>query len=130
MSIWLEPRTLLIGLIVLGMAFTEGSANDWLAIGMVDDRGVDNGQGAAGVRVFIGRDDGGRIGGGAAARQVRARRVLRGRRRRRDRARHRDLRPDRPDRDRRRRALGCRRSLGFPVGMSAAADDPVRPPRG
>jgi len=36
MAIWLEPRTLLIGLIVLGMAFTEGSANDWLALAMVD----------------------------------------------------------------------------------------------
>jgi len=52
MSIWLEPRTLAIGLIALGMAFTEGSANDWLALGMVDDRGLDNGQGAALFTVF------------------------------------------------------------------------------
>ena len=58
MSIWLEPRTLLIGLIVLGMAFTEGSANDWLAIGMVDDRGVDNGQGAVLFGDLHDRDDG------------------------------------------------------------------------
>jgi len=52
MAIWLEPRTLLIGLIVLGMAFTEGSANDWLALAMVDGRHVDNGQGALLFGVF------------------------------------------------------------------------------
>ena len=28
---WREPRTLLIGLLVLVAAFTEGAANDWLA---------------------------------------------------------------------------------------------------
>ncbi|CAN5511465.1 MFS transporter [soil metagenome] len=52
MSIWVNPRTLLIGLLVLGMAFTEGSANDWLAIGFIDDRGFDNGQGALVFGVF------------------------------------------------------------------------------
>lgn len=46
MSVWLEPRTLLIGLIMLGMAFAEGSANDWLAVGFHDDRGLDAGQAA------------------------------------------------------------------------------------
>ncbi|OYX54475.1 MAG: hypothetical protein B7Y93_06070, partial [Micrococcales bacterium 32-70-13] len=46
MAIWREPRTLIIGLIVLGMAFAEGSANDWLALAMVDDRGVDEATGA------------------------------------------------------------------------------------
>jgi hypothetical protein len=63
MSIWLNPRTLLIGLIVLGMAFTEGSANDWLAIGFIDDRGFDNGQGALVFGVFTVAMTVGRIAG-------------------------------------------------------------------
>src|SRR5690606_35961155 len=33
---WLEPRTLLIGLVVLAAALTEGAANDWLALAVVD----------------------------------------------------------------------------------------------
>jgi len=33
---WKEPRTLLIGLFVLCMAFTEGTGNDWLAVAMID----------------------------------------------------------------------------------------------
>ena len=31
-SAWLEPRTLLIGLVTLVAAFTEGTANDWMAV--------------------------------------------------------------------------------------------------
>ena len=31
LAAWLEPRTLLIGLMVLATALTEGSANDWVA---------------------------------------------------------------------------------------------------
>ena len=31
-SAWLEPRTLVIGVVVLVAAFTEGTANDWLAV--------------------------------------------------------------------------------------------------
>jgi fucose permease len=127
MSIWLEPRTLAIGLIALGMAFTEGSANDWLALGMVDDRGFDNGQGAAMFTLFtvammIGRIVGGPlidrfgrvrmlwISGGAAAvglglvifvpiAAVAVAGVV---------------------------LWGLGACLGFPVAMSAAADDPAR----
>ena len=36
LTAWREPRTLLIGLFVLCMAFTEGTGNDWLAIAMID----------------------------------------------------------------------------------------------
>ncbi|MFD0870899.1 MFS transporter [Paenibacillus residui] len=36
MSVWKERRTVLIGIIVFGMAFAEGSANDWLPLIMVD----------------------------------------------------------------------------------------------
>jgi len=35
LGIWRDRRTLLIGLIVLGMAFAEGSANDWLELAMM-----------------------------------------------------------------------------------------------
>jgi len=37
---WREPRTLLIGLFVLCMAFTEGTGNDWLAVAMIDGYGA------------------------------------------------------------------------------------------
>ncbi len=33
---WTEPRTLIIGLFVLCMAFTEGTGNDWLSLGVID----------------------------------------------------------------------------------------------
>jgi MFS family permease len=33
---WTEPRTLAIGVFVLCMAFTEGTGNDWLAIAVLD----------------------------------------------------------------------------------------------
>ena len=33
---WREPRTLLIGLCVFAFAFTEGSANDWISVSLID----------------------------------------------------------------------------------------------
>ena len=33
---WTEPRTLLIGLFVLCMAFSEGTGNDWLSLSVID----------------------------------------------------------------------------------------------
>lgn len=127
MAIWLEPRTLLIGLIVLGMAFTEGSANDWLALSMVDDRGLDNGQGALLFGVFtvsmtIGRVIGvplinrfGRVAmlraSGAAAAIGLALLILV---------------PAIPVAVIGIVLWGIGASLGFPLGMSAAGDDPMR----
>ncbi|MBP1915310.1 MFS transporter [Lederbergia galactosidilytica] len=35
-SVWKEQRTVLLGIIVLGMAFAEGSAGDWLPLVIVD----------------------------------------------------------------------------------------------
>jgi len=127
MAIWLEPRTLLIGLIVLGMAFTEGSANDWLALAMVDGRHVDNGQGALLFGVFtvsmtLGRVIGGplidrvgrvvalRASGVAAA--VGLAIVI--------------LVPSVPVAVAGIVLWGIGASLGFPMGMSAAGDDPAR----
>lgn len=54
LSAWTDRSTLLIGLVVLGMALAEGSANDWLALTMVDGHGVDNSAGAAALGVFLG----------------------------------------------------------------------------
>ena len=33
---WLERRTLLVGVFVLAFAFSEGSGNDWVAVGTID----------------------------------------------------------------------------------------------
>lgn len=55
LAIWGEPRVLLIGLIVLGITFAEGSANDWLSLAMVDGHDVDNATGAAIFGVFVER---------------------------------------------------------------------------
>jgi MFS family permease len=127
MAIWLEPRTLLIGLIVLGMAFTEGSANDWLALAMVDDRGLDNGQGALLFGVFTVAMTAGRIVGvplinrfgrvmvlrgscGAAAIGLAMLIIV----------------PAIPVAVLGIVLWGLGASLGFPLGMSAAGDDPSR----
>lgn len=127
MGIWLEPRTLLIGLIVLGMAFAEGSANDWLTIAMVDERDVSNATGALLFGVFTVAMTAGRVAGGPLLDRFGRVPVLRAS-----------------------TALatvglvivifveqpvvmvigivlwGLGASLGFPVGMSAAADDPAK----
>ena len=53
LAAWREPRTLLIGLLVLVMGFTEGTANDWLAVAFVDGHGVGEAAGAAAFGVFV-----------------------------------------------------------------------------
>ncbi|MFD0482291.1 MFS transporter [Kineococcus sp. GCM10028916] len=50
---WREPRTLLIGVLVLCMAFVEGTANDWLALGLIDGHDVSHSAGVAGFTVFV-----------------------------------------------------------------------------
>jgi MFS family permease len=52
LSAWREPRTYALGVVMLGMAFAEGGANDWLALGMVEGHGADQALGAAGLAVF------------------------------------------------------------------------------
>ena len=127
MAIWREPRTLVIGLIVLGMAFAEGSANDWLALAMVDDRGVDQATGALYFTLFATAMTVGRIGGvwvldrfgrvpvlrASALLAIAGLALL--------------IIVDSPVAA----AIGIiawglGASLGFPVGMSAAADDPAQ----
>ena len=53
LSAWLEPRTLLIGLLVLAAAFTEGSALDWLSVGIVDGYGTPSWVGVLGFAAFV-----------------------------------------------------------------------------
>ncbi|MFU8871519.1 MFS transporter [Micromonospora sp. SL4-19] len=127
LATWREPRTLLIGLLVLVMAFTEGSANDWLAVAFVDGYGVSEAVGAAVFGVFVvgmtlGRTAGtvaidrwgrvpvlfGTIGLAAAGAALA---VLAG---------------SGPLAVVGVACWGIGASLGFPVGMSAAADDEDR----
>jgi fucose permease len=125
LAIWKDPRTLLIGVIVLGMAFAEGSANDWLAYAMVEGHGTDRPTGALVLGVFLTAMTAGRLAGVRALDKFGRVPVLRA------------------------SAVlafvgllmliavpvtwiaivgvvlwGLGASLGFPVGMSAAADDP------
>lgn len=123
---WLEPRTLLIGVMVLAAAFAEGSANDWMAVGFVDGHNVSKALGVVAFSVFLTFMTLGRILGTRVLDQrgrVPVLRVLFAM-----------------------AIAGCAlvvfgptwlaflgaavwgvgASLGFPVGMSAAADDPRR----
>lgn len=61
---WLEPRTLLLGVVVLAAALTEGAANDWMALAVVDGFEVDNAVGAVFFGVFVAAMTAGRFLGG------------------------------------------------------------------
>ncbi len=50
---WREPRTLVIGLLVLGFAFTEGSANEWIAYALVNGYGSSETVGAVAFALFV-----------------------------------------------------------------------------
>ena len=62
---WQEPRTLALGVLVLALALTEGVANDWLAVALVDGYAVPTWVGAAGFALFVAAMTSGRLGGGA-----------------------------------------------------------------
>ena len=51
---WREPRTLLIGVVVMAAALSEGSANDWLSLAVVDGFDQPEAIGAAMLGVFVG----------------------------------------------------------------------------
>ncbi|MCP2264741.1 MFS transporter [Promicromonospora thailandica] len=53
LAAWREPRTLAIGLVVLASALTEGVANDWVSLAVVDGFGTSDGTGAVGLAVFL-----------------------------------------------------------------------------
>lgn len=123
---WTEPRTVLIGVMVMALALMEGTANDWLALALVDGHGYAEATGVAGYAGFVTAMTLGRLLGPALLDRAGRTAVLWG-------------------------TLVCAAagiavvvtqdgplivlgillwglgaSLGFPVGMSAAADDPVR----
>ncbi|MDF2849207.1 MAG: major facilitator superfamily 1, partial [Oerskovia sp.] len=52
-SAWLEPRTLLVGVVVFASAFTEGTANDWLAVAFVEGHGLPAWAGVLGFETFL-----------------------------------------------------------------------------
>jgi len=127
MSAWREPRTYALGVVMLGMAFAEGGANDWLALGMSEDHGGGAAMGAAALTVFSVAMTTVRIFGGPLV--DRFGRVL-------------VLRilavaatggillfiiaPSLPLVFVGAALWGIGASLGFPLGMSAAADDPSK----
>jgi len=127
LSVWRDPRVLLVGVIVLGMAFAEGSANDWLALAMVDGHAVTHSAGAAIFGVFVAAMTVGRVGGvvlldrfgrvpvlraSAALAIVGLLLVI--------------LVPSTAVAIVGTVLWGLGAALGFPVGMSAAADDPKK----
>ncbi|MCC2032838.1 MFS transporter [Microbacterium allomyrinae] len=127
MAAWREPRTYALGVIMLGMAFAEGGANDWLALGMVEGHGAAPAIGALGLTVFSVSMTIVRIFGGPLVDRfgrVATLRVL-------------SvlaagglllfiLAPSIPLVFVGAALWGAGVSLGFPLGMSAAADDPAK----
>ena len=129
-SAWLEPRTLAIGFMVLAFTLAEGAANDWLALSLVDGYDARHWVGVLGFALFVASMTLGRLGGPVVLdRFGRAPTMLAS-------------------------ALvatigvlvvvwtgvaglavigivlwGLGAALGFPVGMSAAGDDPARAAR-
>ena len=61
---WREPRTLVLGVLVLGMALAEGAAGDWVALALSDGYGAINSVGAIGYGVFVTAMTLARLGGG------------------------------------------------------------------
>jgi len=125
LAAWTEPRTLVIGLFVLCMSVIEGAGNDWLSLGVIDGYHTAAAVGTATFAVFLAAMTAGRWFGpglidahgritilrGCTATALAGLLmiafggflplVLAGA-----------------------AAMGLGTSLGFPVGLSAAADDP------
>lgn len=64
LTVWADVTLILIGLVMLGMAFTEGSANDWLALAVVDGHHQTNPVGALVFGIFVAAMTVGRLLGG------------------------------------------------------------------
>ena len=124
---WSEPRTLLIGVFVLAFAFAEGTGNDWIGVALIDGYDAPAATGTLGFAAFLAAMTAGRwVGPGLLDRYgrvavIRALSVLAllglvlfvfG--------------PNTPIAFAGAIMWGGGTSLGFPVGMSAGADDPAR----
>ena len=126
-SAWLEPRTLLIGFVVMAAALTEGAANDWVGLAVVDGFDQSHAMGAVAFGVFVTAMTGMRLLGTglldrwgrvpvlrlSAALSLAGLLVF-------------GLVPSLPLAMVGVVAWGMGAALGFPVGMSAASDDPRR----
>jgi predicted MFS family arabinose efflux permease len=126
LSTWREPRTLMVGVLVLAFAFAEGTGVDWISVAVIDDYGAPATIGTLAFAVFLAAMTTGRWFGPALLDRYGRVPVI--------------------------RVLvavslaglmlfvfgthvlvafagallwGLGASLGFPVGMSAAADDPA-----
>lgn len=53
LAAWKEPRTILIGLILLASSLSEGAAGTWLTIAVVDGFAVQEALGAASYAIFV-----------------------------------------------------------------------------
>ncbi|MGN6405174.1 MFS transporter [Sinomonas sp.] len=54
LAAWTHRRTLLIGVVVLGATLTEGAGNDWISKGVVDGLGSSEAAGAGLFALFVG----------------------------------------------------------------------------
>lgn len=50
---WRDPRTLMLGALVLGLGLAEGSAGDWVALALVGGYGTEPELGAIGYGIFV-----------------------------------------------------------------------------
>lgn len=64
LAVWADWRLILIGVVMLGMAFGEGSANDWISLAVVDGHGQSNSIGAVVFGFFVAAMTIGRVVGG------------------------------------------------------------------
>jgi MFS family permease len=53
LAAWREPRTLLVGLFVLAFAFAEGTGNDWTSVALIDGYGTSQVVGILGFATFL-----------------------------------------------------------------------------
>ncbi|HEY2280600.1 MAG TPA: MFS transporter [Streptosporangiaceae bacterium] len=127
LTAWREPRTVLIGLFVLAFAFAEGAGNDWISISVIEDYRAPATLGTLAFAVFLAAMTGARwFGTGLIDRYGRvpvtralAAVALAG-------LALFILGPALPAAFAGALLWGGGTSLGFPTGMSAAADDPAR----
>lgn len=127
LSAWREPRTYALGVVMLGMSFAEGGANDWLALAVSEDHGGGPALGAIALTVFSVAMTAVRVAGGplvdrfgrvavlrvlAATAAAGILLVI--------------VAPNLPLVFVGAALWGIGASLGFPLGMSAAADDPAK----
>ncbi len=127
LEFWTEPRTLLVGVFVLAFAFTEGAGIDWIAVAVIDGYHTPAAVGTLAFTIFLTAMTVGRWFGPALLDRygrvpvVRALAVIAlaglllfifG--------------PNTPTAFVGALLWGTGASLGFPVGMSAASDDPAK----